>query len=432
MDAIECTEELIRIAILLCPVFSSLFAILILLIDIKGLYGRILRLNYYLVAYFCTALLSWFSAILYFYAPVVYMFINWILMLVFMLMQIFFYGFIFEVTRINHKEKFSRYHYFSPVLLSLFLLTISLMTPAREQLNAIQSKGIYTSGSKFFFYLNYSKIALRQVFVLVYAMFGFKRLLRFQRFVKHFSSNEEKSSLRWVSTLLFFSIILGLTPLLKLFSSRDEMVDSPIAVILVLFLVFQYAYLCLHVIKRERFIIDLSGGTSEIKKIEQDRKWFHPKLDTTDHEKVLCDETEIKTKDENIEPIGESCEVWEPMLPLGSGTDEKEGSLYLKKNILSRESFDRFIQIEKPYLNADLKITDLVQILHVNRTYISSFINREYGVNFSAFINKHRLQEYIVLKKMPEYSKTSKSELAELAGFNSYRSFQRTEKMFRK
>jgi AraC-like DNA-binding protein len=52
----------------------------------------------------------------------------------------------------------------------------------------------------------------------------------------------------------------------------------------------------------------------------------------------------------------------------------------------------------------------------------------EYGVNFSVFINKYRLLEYKALKKNPEYCNMSKSELAEMAGFNSYRSFQRTEK----
>jgi YesN/AraC family two-component response regulator len=88
------------------------------------------------------------------------------------------------------------------------------------------------------------------------------------------------------------------------------------------------------------------------------------------------------------------------------------------------------MHVEKPHLNSDLRITDLVDMLHVNRTYISSFINREYGLNFSGFINKYRIEEYNALKENPAYSKISKLELAEMAGFNSYRSFQRTEKYF--
>jgi len=52
---------------------------------------------------------------------------------------------------------------------------------------------------------------------------------------------------------------------------------------------------------------------------------------------------------------------------------------YLKKNVLSRELFDNFMKNEKPYLNPD-----------VNRTYISNFVNSEYGINFSCYINSYR------------------------------------------
>lgn len=409
---------LYKTAILLCPVFASLFAILILLFDIGSSNKKNLRLNYYLLAYFCTVFLSWFSAFLYFFTPVVYIYINWLSMLAFMLMQIFFYGFIFEVTRTIEHEKFSKYQYFPPVFLSLFLLIVTFITPVKDQLNTILSKGIYISGSKLFFYLNYSKIPLRQIFCLIYTMLGFKRLFRYHRFIRNFSSNEEKSSLRWVSTLLFFSMYLGLAPLLKSFSSREEMVDSPIAIFFVLSLVCQYAYICLHVIKRDRFIMDLSNDKSAFSGSNHVHKWSHPDLHPINSERIFLNE------------IGKKTVLLKSKIKLSMNgeIDEDEISPYLKKNILNKDSFDTFMKIQKPYLNADLKITDLVEMLHVNRTYISSFINREYGVNFSVFINKYRLLEYYELREMPEYSNMTKSELAEIAGFNSYRSFQRTEK----
>ena len=409
--------ELNKIAILLCPVFTSLFAILILLFDIGSSHGKPLELNYYLIAYFCAVFFSWLSAILYFYTPEVYIYINWLSMLAFMLMQVFYYGFIFEVTRTIEYEKFSRYQYFLPVFLSLLLLIVTLIVPVHDQLGTILSKGVYVRGSKLFFYLNYSKIPLRQIFCLVYTILGFRRLIRYHRFIRNFSSNEEKGSLRWVSTLLFFSMYLGLTPLLKLFSSREEMVDSPIAIFFVLSLIYQYAYICLHVIKRDRFIIDLSDDTIILSGSNHVRKWSHTELHSINYGNIFADEIEQKTK----LVIGEVKSV-------GNGEGEDEMSPYLKKNVLNRDSFNAFMKDQKPYLNADLRITDMVEMLHVNRTYISSFINREYGVNFSIFINKYRLLEYNALREMPEYCKMSKSELAEIAGFNSYRSFQRTEK----
>lgn len=419
--------ELYKIAVLLCPFFSSLLAILILLLDIGSSHRKPLKLNYHLLAYFISIFLSWFSAILYFYSPLVYVYINWLSMLAFILTQVFYYGFIFETTRINIQEKFSTLNYLFPVLLSLLLLIVSFITPVQDQLNTILSKGIYKGGSKLFFYLNYSKISFRLLYSLGYTIFGLKRLFRYRRFIRNFSSNEEKVTLRWVSTLLFFSMLLMLAPLSKIVASREEMVYSPIAILFVISLLFQYAYLCLHVIKRDRFIIDLSNETNMFYKssyVSEPNETLH----SIKSKNVLPNEIVNKKKALNDEFGGKLRTVAEVEFAGNSETAEDEISLFLKKNVLTRDFFDAFMRDKKPYLNADLKITDLVNMLHVNRTYISSFINREYGVNFSVFINNYRLLEYKVLIEMPEYRKMTKSELAEMAGFNSYRSFQRTKK----
>lgn len=406
-------EELYKIEILLCPIFSSLFAILILLFAIGSSHEKSLKINYYLMAYFGAVFLSWSSAVLYFYVPMVYVYINWFSMLVFMLMQIFFYGFIFEVTRTNEHEDILRFNYLLPVLLSLVLLIISLITPLPDQMNVIRSKAVYCGGSKLFFYANNSKIAFRIAFIISYTALGFNRLIRYHRVIRNFSSNEEKNSLRWVSILLFLSMIIALVPLLKIGESRDQMAKSPIAIFFVFALLCQYAYICLHVIKKDRFIVDLSTETS-LHYLSGSKGDLSQMARPLINYQNICLERMMKNNAvENDE--ANSNEM-----------DDEEISPYLKKSLLSRESFDLFIRTEKPYLNADLRITDLVDMLHVNRTYISSFINKEYGENFSIFINKHRILEYNALKEMPEHSKMSKSELAELAGFNSYRNFQRT------
>jgi AraC-like DNA-binding protein len=72
-----------------------------------------------------------------------------------------------------------------------------------------------------------------------------------------------------------------------------------------------------------------------------------------------------------------------------------------------------------------LKITDLVEALGINRSYISAFINAEYQMNFSSYINSCRLDEYNHLKENPAYKERNQKELAEMAGFSSYKSLQR-------
>lgn len=77
----------------------------------------------------------------------------------------------------------------------------------------------------------------------------------------------------------------------------------------------------------------------------------------------------------------------------------------------------------KIYLNSELTILDVVQLVGKNRTYISSLINQEYGLNFCAFVNSFRINE--LERIMSEKSYEAYDELAERAGFGSVKSMKR-------
>jgi AraC-like DNA-binding protein len=53
---------------------------------------------------------------------------------------------------------------------------------------------------------------------------------------------------------------------------------------------------------------------------------------------------------------------------------------------------------ERPHLNSHLKITDFARDVGTNRTYLSRYINENYGMNFSTYINRLRLAEMKELK----------------------------------
>lgn len=97
-----------------------------------------------------------------------------------------------------------------------------------------------------------------------------------------------------------------------------------------------------------------------------------------------------------------------------------------------RKKFEKYIYEHRPYLNPDLRITDLMQAFHTNRTYISRFINREYGMNFSRYINMLRLREMEALRNDPACSRLPEEERACLAGFSNFRSYQRVKRMAEK
>jgi AraC-like DNA-binding protein len=90
---------------------------------------------------------------------------------------------------------------------------------------------------------------------------------------------------------------------------------------------------------------------------------------------------------------------------------------------LTRHRFERYMAEKKPYLNPDLCITDMMTDLCTNRTYLSGFINKEYGMNFRTLINNYRLQELNRLRLEPTDKPRSSLELIKAAGFSSYNSY---------
>lgn len=89
--------------------------------------------------------------------------------------------------------------------------------------------------------------------------------------------------------------------------------------------------------------------------------------------------------------------------------------------------FARYLREKKPYLNPQLRITDVAADLHTNRNYVSAFINREYEMNFSRLINRCRLKELERLRSSGNHAKNTNLELVLIAGFSSYRSYLRVK-----
>ena len=94
-----------------------------------------------------------------------------------------------------------------------------------------------------------------------------------------------------------------------------------------------------------------------------------------------------------------------------------------------RRKFEKYMHEHRPYLNPELRITDLIPAFRTNRTHLSRFINREFGMNFSRYINMLRLQEMEVLRNDRSCAHLSEEERACMAGFGSFRGYIRVKRM---
>lgn len=98
------------------------------------------------------------------------------------------------------------------------------------------------------------------------------------------------------------------------------------------------------------------------------------------------------------------------------------------KYMTSKQKFEHYVNSEKPFLNPKLRIEDVARGLNTNRTYVSTFINETYGMNFSAYMNYRRIDEFERLMADPANASLSKYDLAIKAGFGSYRNSTRVRK----
>ena len=83
---------------------------------------------------------------------------------------------------------------------------------------------------------------------------------------------------------------------------------------------------------------------------------------------------------------------------------------------------------KKLYLDPDLKMQSVADMLHTNRTYLSKAINSVYEMNFNSIVNRERIREATAMfAENPDMKITelcSKSGFKSMATFNS--AFSRT------
>lgn len=86
-------------------------------------------------------------------------------------------------------------------------------------------------------------------------------------------------------------------------------------------------------------------------------------------------------------------------------------------NAAYRAALEEWIEKEKPYCNPDFQLQDLRQVLPMNRTYLSQFINTKYGCSFYHWVNSLRIEE--AKRLMTEQPELKMQDIAERCGFSS-------------
>ncbi|WP_353119020.1 hypothetical protein [Myroides odoratus] len=281
-------------------------------------------------------------------------------------MPTLFYHLIFLLTRLKKEENFKYVHYTISLCLSVFFYFYH--TTGLE----LKIESLYIEKHVFSFLLLNEDSIMATIFNLIYLLLSLYRLLKYRKNIANYSSDEERDSLFWlypifvIGFLLFpGSIVLYLFPQIQSNLIVGELIPN------FLFMFFNIS-LCYNL-----FCENFVQITEDI--LEEQKK------------------------------------------------SNQEEDIKIKELAIDKQKFEKYIQEKKPFLNPQLKITDLLSDLMTNRSYLSQFINATYKKNFSQYINQCRYDEYLRLKAMSNIEPYTEEDLILISGFRSYESFKRTQ-----
>ncbi|MEQ8472986.1 MAG: helix-turn-helix domain-containing protein [Marinoscillum sp.] len=128
-----------------------------------------------------------------------------------------------------------------------------------------------------------------------------------------------------------------------------------------------------------------------------------------------------------INYIGSSALIHRAMLTDSVARYDKSGLGESAANALHKELL-QYMDEEKPFLESDLKMSDLAEALSFSSNHISQVINEREECNFSDFINQYRVEESKrLLQNDPQ---STLIQVAYQAGFNNKVTFNNSFKKF--
>ncbi len=295
------------------------------------------------------------------------------------------YYYVVKLTSYSKVNKRKFLWHYSPALLSFIIGAISYSFISADTQSAIifsEKLDSINSSDRFWFDIyrwcyQISNVYLYNVQVVFYGIMMLIRYKKHGKFIKSYFSYTENISLKW---LLGFIVIFWVVSFYELFfyeNYRD------------FYFVLFFLYIgFLGYFGFKQRAIYYQGLYLEIQEKNLPVNSFIPKDELI--------EITIK-KNETI-------------------TEEQIKPSFVKEQIALLESI---METQKPYMNSNLNISELADLMGIHRNNLSMLINDYYHKNFFSFINEYRIQESKAKLIDPAYNHLSIEGIAKSVGFNS-------------
>lgn len=100
-----------------------------------------------------------------------------------------------------------------------------------------------------------------------------------------------------------------------------------------------------------------------------------------------------------------------------------------EKILKGKKDLEKIMEEQNPYLDPNLNLSDLSDLLRMSSSELSELINTGFGVNFNDYVNAYRIRAFKEYIKEGKYQQLSLVGIALDSGFNSKATFNR---VFRK
>jgi len=371
---------LITIIIFSIPVFTAVTGVLIMSLTNRGrLSGSEHTAKKILMCYFVLKSWLWFTFILYSFHQSSFIYLTPSFYLVYFMLQVLFYRFVYCLTKQEGDEGFPAYHYIIVVVVFIIFQIWALIIPEESKGYIAEYSSFNTVQNKYvlFSLLNELMKILRVLYAIFYMVLSCN-------LIYYSSQSSEKIKDKRSSWLYYAMFVYVIT---TLFSVSGFFGSLPKSYNVLLALPVMLLEASLHLI----LLYNTIHGNVLLK--ASVNKPFHDDYAT------------VRMRRYNV----------------------NRKRRIKKKEQLNKSDFEKYMKSKKPYLDPNFKITDLEELFRVNRSYISAFINSNYGMNFSRIVNKYRLMEFDGLTQMVEHQGKTIAQRAQMAGFGSYNNYLRAK-----
>lgn len=352
------------------PIVSALVCMVMMLMNAFGRkHNRQERkLRLFLALTYLVTSLGWLGLVFYSVSPRIFSYYFTVFLLTLMLDQVLIYRFVSIITSTGECRRFNRLHLIVPLFFTGLSVVGDFTVPVEVQTTLIYSGESGGDSGLWFRMMYILTMVIFIVYNTLYPLLNLRHIRRYRQFVVNYSSDAYHTSLGWLATVQVLILITVPLPFAALLMGVPSVGFGYFAWLGALPYFVNYLILCYNLLN-DNYLVIPPEDVAEVTEVNADSK--SPALD--------------------------------------------------------RKYFERYLHDCKPYLDPKLRITDMAEELKTNRTYLSGFINREYGMNFSRLINRHRLQELDRLRLSARYSGRGNMELVLKAGFRNYRNYLRVK-----